>query len=60
MIMQNNLVYLVMKRSSKKIIKQFSNYDEAFEFCLEKKHEFGVVLIQMETETYQVTGTIVF
>ena len=54
------MTFLVLKKGSKRFVKQFSDYQEAFNFCLKKKHEFGVVLIQMETETYEVTGVIVF
>ena len=52
--------YLILKKSTNKIIKQFDNYEEAFKCCKELKNKYMVVLIALDTTSYQTKEAIIF
>ena len=52
--------YLVLKKSTNKVIKQFNDYNEAFTYCKELKNKYMVVLIELDTTNYQTNGATIF
>ena len=52
--------YLVLKKSTNKVIRQFNDYNEAFQYCKELKNKYMVVLIELDTTNYQTKGATTF
>ena len=54
------MTYLVFRKSNNKLLKQFNDYKEAFDYCKEKKNQYSVALVQLDTATFKTHGTIIF
>ena len=52
--------YLVLRVKDKKIIKQFNDYQLAWNCCREQKQKNMVALITLNTKTYKVEETTLF
>jgi hypothetical protein len=54
------MIYLVLRKDNNKVLKQFTDLKEAHEYAHEMKQKYMVVLVKLDTTTYQTCGAIIY